>query len=183
MAEIYRGVKFEVVRLPIEKIEESGIEELIRAGRALAAKGFCPENSGNLSRRRFDFKHPSSDKDFVITRAGSFLGELTLRDFVIVKDVDLETKKVFVAGEAEPSSEAMMHFMIYESRKDVSVILHAHALDLKNAVVTKKAYPYGTIEFARTAVEALRGHDLVVLKDHGFVSAGQTVSDALSGVL
>jgi L-fuculose-phosphate aldolase len=174
MAEIYVGVKFGIVRLPAEKIDGSKVEELIGAGKELAARGFCPENSGNMS-----FRQPEG---FVITRAGSELGSLTAGDFVLVKQVNLQGKKVFAAGKSDPSSEAMMHFLIYEARRDVSVILHAHALRLKDAVATPKAYPYGTFEFAQSAVEVLKDHDLVILKDHGFVSVGKTVEEAFKRI-
>ncbi len=170
MAEIYVGVKFGIVRLPAEKIDDPRMAELIRVGKDLAAQGFCPANSGNLS-----YRHPHG---FVITRAGSELGNLAEKDFVLVRNVDIRARKVFAAGEADPSSEAMMHFLIYGSRQDISVILHAHALRLKDAIVTEKAYPYGTFEFAQSAVEVLKNHDLAILRDHGFVSVGQTVEDA-----
>ncbi len=175
MAENYVGVKFEIVRLPEEPIDDPRIGELIRAGRDLSARGFCPENSGNMS-----FRYVGG---FVITRAGSRLGSLTREDFVLVTDVDIAGKKVFAAGDGDPSSEAMMHFLTYAARKDISVILHAHTLDLKGAIATRKIYPYGTPEFARSAVEVLKNHDLAILKDHGFVSVGKTVPDALTKVV
>lgn len=174
MMEIYQGIKFKVVRVPDESVADTRVDELILAGKTLSTKGFCPANSGNMSFRRPD--------GFVITRAGSELGKLEPRDFVWVKDVDIGQRKVFAAGTANPSSEAMMHFLIYDSRPEVSVILHAHALDLKNAVITKESHPYGTLEFAHSAVEILKNHDLVILKGHGFVSVGGTVEESLSKI-
>ena len=170
MSENYVGVKFEVVYLPKEKVSDPRILELIKTGRELARSGFCPGNSGNLS-----FRYALG---FVTTRAGSELRSLFPEDFVLVTDVNVMKGKVYVAGKAEPSSEAIMHFLIYKARPDVNAILHAHALHLKNAVETKKAYPYATLEFANSAVEALKDHDLVVLKDHGFVSVGETIAKA-----
>jgi L-fuculose-phosphate aldolase len=170
MGEIYVGVKFDVVHLPAEKLEAPRMAELIQIGKELAGKGFCPENSGNLSFRVMN--------GFGITTAGSELARLTLENFVLVKDVDLKKKEVLCAGKAQPSSEAMMHKMIYDARPDVKVILHAHALELRGAVTTAKEFPYGTLEFARSAIEVLKDHDLVILKNHGFVSVGGTVSEA-----
>lgn len=170
MAEIYTGVKFNVVHLPLKKIDDPRIAELIRAGKLLADKGFCPENSGNLSFR--------ASQGFVVTAAGSRLAVLTPKDFVHVHRVDISTKTVSCAGSIPPSSESMMHQMIYNARRDVAVILHAHALGLKNVAVTEKEYPYGTLEFARSATDGLQSHDLVILRNHGFVSVGVTVSDA-----
>ncbi len=174
MGEIYVGVKFEVVHLPAQKLEDPRVPELIRIGKTLAEKGFCPENSGNLS-----FRVASG---FVITTAGSELGRLTAENFVLVKDVDLEKKKVVCEGKSQPSSEAMMHKMIYDARPDVNVILHAHALDLKGVVTTAKEFSYGTLEFARSAVEVLKDHDQVILRNHGFVSAGKKISEACEGL-
>jgi len=175
MGEIYVGVKFEVVHLPEEELRDARLGELIRAGKCLAEQGFCPENSGNMS---FRFM-----QGFAITAAGSRLGNLCEKDFIIVKEVNIPGKKVVCAGQVQPSSEAMMHQMIYDARKDVQVILHAHALELRDAPVTVKAYPYGTLEFARSAVEVLKSYDRVILKDHGFVVLGKTVSEALGRVI
>lgn len=174
MAEVYVGVKFEVRHLAPEPVMDPCLAELIGIGRKLADSGFCPENSGNLSFR--------AGQDFVITAAGSELGKLTPASFVRVKEVDIAKKTVTCAGNVRPSSEAMMHRMIYDARPDVQVVLHAHALDLKRAVTTSKEYPYGTVEFARSAVEVLREHDLVVLKKHGFVSVGKTVAEAFQTI-
>jgi ribulose-5-phosphate 4-epimerase/fuculose-1-phosphate aldolase len=169
MSEIYTGVKFQVVHGTEEPVQDPRVNELIGIGKRLADRGFCPENSGNLSFR--------AATGFVITAAGSELGKLKAGSFVWVQAVDIPQKKVFCAGKAPPSSEAMMHQMIYDARPDAAVILHAHALDLKNAPVTEREFPYGTVEFARSAVEVLKDHDLVILKNHGFVALGKTVSE------
>lgn len=42
MAEVHVGVKFEVVHLSEEKIEDPRVGELIRIGKELAERGFCP---------------------------------------------------------------------------------------------------------------------------------------------
>lgn len=170
MTEIYVGVKFEVEHLPAEPLIDPRVMELITVGKTLEAKGFCPANSGNLSFR--------AGNGFVITAAGSELGSLTPASFVLVKEVDIAKRKVVCAGKAQPSSEAMMHKMIYDARPDAEVILHAHALDLQGAVTTEKEFPYGTLEFARAAVEVLKLHDLVILKNHGFVAVGKAVPEA-----
>lgn len=175
MGEIYVGVKFEVVHQPAEILSDPRIAKLIRIGKELEAKGFCPANSGNLS-----FRVPGG---FVITAAGSELGKLTPGSFVLVKEVDFLKKRVICAGTAHPSSEAMMHQMIYDARPDVGVILHAHALDLRGAVTTAQEFPYGTLEFARSAVEVLKDHDLGILKNHGFVSVGKNAEDAFRKIV
>ncbi len=172
--EIHVGVKFDVVHFTGEKIDDPRVGELIRIGKILTDKGFCPGNCGNLSFR--------VSKSFVITRVSVSLGKLTPEDFVLVKDVDFVGKKVICAGKSKPSSESMMHKMIYEARPDTQVILHAHTLSLKNAITTQKSYPYGTLEFARSAVEILKKHELVILKNHGFVSIGNTVEEAFKRI-
>ena len=175
MGEIYVGVKFNVEHQPTELLTDPRMEELITVGKVLAEKGFCPANSGNLSFR--------AGTGFVITAAGSELGDLTAASFVLVKDVDISKKKVVCAGKVQPSSEAMMHKMIYDARSDVNVILHAHALNLKNAATTVKEFPYGTLEFACSAVEVLKDHDLAILKKHGFVSVGKNPGDAFRKIV
>lgn len=174
MVEIHVGVKFTVVHLPEERIHDPKVKGLVTAGKALDERGFSPGNCGNLSFRVLS--------GFVITRVGASLGNLRPGDFVLVKDVDLAGKKVFCAGEIEPSSESMMHKMIYDARPDTQVILHAHTLSLKNAITTKKSHPYGTLEFARSAVDILKNTDLIILKNHGFVAIGNTVEEAFQRI-
>lgn len=174
MTEIYTGIKFKVVRQPEKTAGAPRVAELIKAGRVLASKGFCPQNCGNMSTREV--------YGFVITRAGSELGKLTPADFVRVHGVSVEAKKVFVAGEADPSSETLMHFLIYAARPDIAVILHAHGLKLEKAFTTSQAYAYATVEGARCASEALKSRDVIILKGHGFVSVGKTMAAALARV-
>ena len=174
MVEIHVGVKFDVFHLPEERMDDPRVGKLIRIGTKLSDKGFCPGNCGNLSFR--------ISNGFAITVMGASLGNLTPEDFVLVRNVNFSEKRVFCAGKTKPSSEAMMHQMIYDERPDAQVILHAHSLSLKNTITTKKAYPYGTLEFAQSAVDVLKSHDLVILKNHGFVSIGNTVEEAFQKI-
>ena len=175
MAEVYQGVKFKTVFLTKLFIPKNITKKLINIGEHLSDAGFCPLNSGNISVRY--------RKGFVITNANSILGNLKTNDFIFVEDIDFEKKKVFCLGNNEPSSETMMHKMIYDDRCDINCILHAHSLDFGgNIPVTEKEYLYGTPELALSAVKILKSNDIVILKNHGFIAIGHILEDAFSKV-
>jgi len=133
--------------------------------------------TGNLSFRLKD--------GFVITASGLETKENLCGDsFVYVKDFDEQKSKVFVEGKRNPSSEAMMHFLIYQARDDVNAIFHGHNNSiLINAKqlglpITENEQDYGSIELAKETLKVLGENNLVVLKNHGFVSVGKTMKEA-----
>lgn len=133
--------------------------------------------TGNLS---FRF-----EEGFVITASGLETKEnLCGECFVYVKNFDEQSNKVVVEGKRNPSSEAMLHFLIYQARKDVNAIFHGHNSSILNTAsklglpITEKEEDFGSMELAKEALKALGESNLVVLRNHGFVSVGETMKDA-----
>ncbi|HDQ06986.1 MAG TPA: hypothetical protein ENN36_09760, partial [Candidatus Bathyarchaeota archaeon] len=72
----------------------------------------------------------------------------------------------------------------YKTCRDVNAVFHGH----NNAIimnaeklgfpVTEREHEPGTIELAKEALKALDNKNLVVLKNHGFVSVGKTMKEA-----
>ena len=133
--------------------------------------------TGNLSFR--------SKEGFVITASGLKNKENLTNDcFVYVKDYNKKTNTFYVEGKKKPSSESIMHYLIYKTCKDINAVFHGHNdLIVKNfdklkLPITKKEYEWGTLELAKEVMKALGDNKLIVLKNHGFVSLGKTMKEA-----
>lgn len=184
MVEDYIGVKFKPICESHEIPKDSRISELIKWGKTLAEKGLAPTyktpqgigSGGNLSLR--------VSEGMIITASYSHLGTLKDKDFTRVLSCDVEKREVHFVGVRNPSSESIMHWLIYQDRPEVNAIFHfhddtvvrnAHELGLP---VTKRYYPYGMLELAREAVSALNNHWFLVLRDHGCLSLGKSIDEA-----
>ncbi|MEM3509575.1 MAG: class II aldolase/adducin family protein [Nitrososphaerota archaeon] len=106
-----------------------------------------------------------------------------------------------VIGPGIPSSETIVHLSIYKMRRDVSAIVHAHppvAVGVTSAgFVPKGTTPefvvmidkLGVVNFiepgiktAKAISKELKDHDIVVLKNHGVFSVGESMFQAFSRV-
>jgi len=137
---------------------------------------------GNLS-----FRINPDKNYFIIT--GSQIGlqkELTDDCFVEVTDCDFEKMIVHASGAREPSSESMLHFSIYRERKDVNAIFHGHSESILtnaerlNILQTRQEEPYGSIELVKSVLDILDDNNFIVMKNHGFLSLGKTMEDAMN---
>ena len=73
--------------------------------------------TGNLSFR--------SKEGFVITASGLKNKQNLSNDcFVYVKNYDQQSKAVYVEGRKQPSSESVMHYLIYKTCRDVNAVFH-----------------------------------------------------------
>ena len=185
--EHYQGIKFKVQFLEKKILDFPVQNELIAWGKKLSELGCIPtyphpehpriiSSSGNLSAR-------INDK-FIITSAGSNLGELTQADFAEIIHVDVHAEVIEAIGVAQPSSETMLHNSIYQKREEVQVIFHGHNQALLTRcsqiglISTKKWYPYGTRELMESVCEVLGKNNIIIMKDHGFLSFGKTCQQA-----
>ena len=133
---------------------------------------------GNLS-----FRLSEGTPGFIITASG-LKETAALDNYVAVEKVDMAKLVVFAHGTRKPSSESMLHSLIYQKRKDVNAIFHGHGDKiLKNCqklslICTAKEEPYGTLELAREIEKALAHHSFLVVKNHGFLSFGKDMDEA-----
>ena len=104
-------------------------------------------------------------------------------------------------GPLKPSMEWLLHTLIYNKRKDVRGVLHAHSMSLiafslhDNLQVPDTSchlgawqscgkvsfVPYvipGSADLASKAAEALIDSDCVILQNHGVVTVGKTLRQA-----
>jgi len=124
-----------------------------------------------------------TEDGFIIT--GNKLKEDFSNDcFVSAENYDVYNNSFYVEGLQEPSIEAIMHFLIYNTRDDVNAILCGSCDSvLKNAEkmklpVTKNEQPSGTMEFANEVLDILEDNNFIVIKNCGFVSLGRNMKEA-----
>jgi len=136
---------------------------------------------GNLS-----FRCAAQADAFIITASG--MKDFTLPEsFVKVDKIDLQQQVVYCHGLRPPSSESILHYLIYKNFAAVNAVFHGHyAKILENAgklnvPCTKKEEPYGTLALAKQALETLTSvwpGNFLVIKNHGFLAVGQDMRTA-----
>jgi ribulose-5-phosphate 4-epimerase/fuculose-1-phosphate aldolase len=159
---------------------EERIGEFVEACRRVAAEGLVRVSSGNLSWRLGDGR-------VLLTGGGTWLGEITEPEVAVCR---LEDGAVL--NRVRPSAELGFHLGILRARPDVNVVLHfqtpcATAIGCMDGqppsfyVIPEIPYyigpvafvPYlnpGTAELAQAVVEAMRSHNMAILRNHGEVT-------------
>lgn len=178
MPEKYEGVKFKTVfdgRTHDAPEEDS--KTLIEWCRRFSDLMLVAAEAGNLS---FRFRG-----GFVITPTGKSKAELSPEDLVEVMNCDIGKKQVTVRGIFEPSSESMLHWLVYKNRSDVNAIFHLHDFDVLGKrddlkiKSTAKPMPYGTVELANEVISALgKKENYILIKNHGVLSVGRNMDEA-----
>jgi len=167
--------------------------EIVRAGRILDRRGMIVATEGNLSARL------APDR-FLITRRGRRKGEMKTRDLVeLAIDGASEDSSL-----ASASTEHRVHRIAYKLRPDVDAVVHAHPVSLTafavrgtipdlsrfdeaHAMVGPIAIatyrPSGSDALADEVGRALAGPGrpkLIILANHGAVSLGQSMDEAVA---
>ena len=162
-------------------------EEVARTALELVTTGLAINTSGNVSRK--------VDDRVIITPSGCDYRQLKPADICVV-DLDGQV----VSGERLPSSETPLHLSVYESQPNVQAIVHTHSVhatavstlvqtlpaihyqiaDLGGPVPVAPYHLFGTPELAAAVNQALRGRTAVLMQNHGTVTLGDTLAQALS---
>ena len=165
----------------MREIPEATLDRFVEACHEVAKHGLVRCSCGNLSLR-------VDEECFLVTATGSWMSNLS-RDQVAVCRLDdgasLNGKK--------PSSETGFHAGILRSRPDVNVVLHfqtpcattvacqpANHVDFSlipevpfyiGPVARVPYFTPGSEELAAAVTQAMRSHDMVLLSNHGQVTA------------
>lgn len=155
--EEYTGVKFETVLL---EGESGDVSEFLEIDGKLAEYFNPEENEGNMSIK--------VEGGFLIKKAGAMMTSLAENDIVLVKKI--EDGKVYSVG-GTPSSESVMHYKIYEKRKDAKIILHFHNDELIRKLdwETVGPFPYGSRKLADAVGNVSVHNDRIRIAGHGLV--------------
>ncbi|MER5519372.1 class II aldolase/adducin family protein [Streptomyces sp. NPDC002763] len=159
------------------------------ASRRLGAAGLLIGTAGNVSVRVGD--------RVAVTATGAVLAQLTADQVTVV---DLDGKAV--AGTLRPTSELDLHLGIYR-RHGVGAVVHTHApmatalscvldelpcihyqlLALGGTVRVAPYATFGTAELAESVLTALDGRSAALLANHGSVTLGATLDQAVENAL
>jgi L-fuculose-phosphate aldolase len=166
-------------------------KEIVHTCRRMSVSGLVAGTEGNVSAR-------TPEGNVLITPSGLDYAVMEPEDIVVVS-LDGET----LDGAFEPSVETPMHTGIYRSRPETLGVVHTHArfsttlaclnweilpvhymlasLSDEGRVPVARYATYGTEELARNAAQVLgRAHRACLLRNHGTIAVGTTVSEAYS---
>jgi L-fuculose-phosphate aldolase len=180
--------EFPVVCQPTtSNTEKDHRRRICRVGRWMYSRGLVVANEGNLSARLDEHR-------ILVTPSGKCKGRLAMED-LLVTDLNGEV----VRGMGCPSSEMLMHLLIYRSRPDVRAICHAHpptatgfaaagrALEapvLPEVIVGLGKIPLasygtpGTWEVCAGLEPLVHNYDAILLENHGVVTCGPDLETA-----
>lgn len=162
--------------------------EIVETGRSLIQKGLVAGTWGNISAR-------IADGRIAVTPSGRNYLTLTSEDIV---QVDLVSGRTLSGG--TPSSELAMHLAVYRHRPDVTAIVHTHSVFASACATARRAIPPiiedliqiaggrievaeyalpGTEALATQAVAALGDRQAALLANHGVVTCGGSLKEAM----
>ncbi|HWE36533.1 MAG TPA: class II aldolase/adducin family protein [Isosphaeraceae bacterium] len=162
-------------------------EEMCEVGRRVYAKGFAAANDGNISYRL------GPDR-VLCTPTRVSKGFMKPDDLCIV---DMDGKQV--SGKRKRSSEILLHLSIMKARPDVKACVHCHpphatAFAVAHEPIPKCTMPEfevflgevaitpyetpGTQAFADTVIPYVKDTDVILLANHGTITAGSDLIDA-----
>jgi L-fuculose-phosphate aldolase len=172
---------------------ESEKKMVIEAAQEMERKGLVVGTAGNISLR---VKDPDGEELLAITPSGRHYDSLKVDDIVVV---DFAGQKV--EGELKATIETVMHVEVHKARKKISAVVHAHppfcsalavaGMDIPPLIdeqvmlvggeikVAQYALP-GTPELAKNVVSALGPRNAVLLANHGVLSVGRDMREALT---
>jgi L-fuculose-phosphate aldolase len=182
VSEVYTGIKFKVEYLAKKSSEDVVLKDLKDWAAKFHTLSLTPlyqgGSSGNLSVR-------TTNQSFLITASHTNLGDtLQNKDFVLVEKIDREKNIAYVRGLRQPSSETMLHAVIYENRPEINAVFHGHSPEILQAAVkndwlqTTKECTYGSIALLNSVLEVLGSNNFIILKNHGFLSLGRNPKEA-----
>ncbi|MDK9708019.1 MAG: class II aldolase/adducin family protein [Desulforhopalus sp.] len=182
--ERYKGVKFNYKQ--VAKSFTTAQEPLLQLNRwayLFSQLGLTPVHSegayGNHSYR-------TGSSSFIITKSGMVPTEDVDEDsFAHIIAFENSANCFLFEGPSIPSSETLLHGLIYTSSPYITAILHGHcSLFLKYATaldlpITRTFHPYGTRELAESALDIINTSTrFFILRDHGFVALGESMEEA-----
>lgn len=166
--------------------------EMVSIAKRIDERRLVAASDGNIS-VRIGGGHQRTGR-ILITPSGVALGSLRPQDIVMI-DHDGRV----LSGDLKKSSEFRLHLMVYELRKDVRAVIHAHppianaftfaGVPLDSCIVPEVVATLGCIptteygtpatdEGAIVAREVIADHDAIMLQRHGSVTVGDSLTSA-----
>ena len=160
-------------------------QEIIDAGLYLVKKKLIARTWGNISKR-------INSESFEITPSGKEYSKITYKDIPIVKIEDCSYDK----KGPKPSSEKLVHAVVYKLRDDVKCVVHTHQLYASAICAEGKdvILPNGTklpcAKYGLPSTKTLANNvykcieenpdlDMFLMEKHGTIVFGKTMEEAL----
>jgi L-fuculose-phosphate aldolase len=161
--------------------------DIVEVGRRLHERGYVASNDGNISVRLGEGR-------LLTTPKGVSKGFMRPEMMVVT---DLEGRRV--AGDRDPSSEILMHLVVYRNRPEVSAVVHAHppvatgfavaGIPLDRAVLAEVVTTLGSVPIAEYGTPStaelpeavqryIKAHDGLLLANHGALTIGSDLFGA-----
>jgi L-fuculose-phosphate aldolase len=162
--------------------------QIVRVCRRLYDRGLIAGAEGNVSARL-------SPDVILATPSGRCKGDLEVEDLV-----ELSRDGTPRDADRTPSTEIRMHLRIYDSRRDVAAVVHAHPPIATGFAVAGEGFtapvlpemmiftgPVPLVPYAQPGTDALADqlepflddHDAFLLANHGATTVGRTLEEAL----
>jgi len=176
----------------MDHIETYG-QQIVAACRVLVERGYLMATGGNVSLR------VPEQSGFAITPSNYDYAKMTPDD-VCILDLDLN----LLAGQRTPSIESSLHATVYQTRPDVSAVVHTHqvyasALALIDAPIpalfdeqvrflgrSVEIIPYapsGTGFLRKKIARSIKNHhNAYILQNHGVLCFGPTMEQAIHNI-
>lgn len=163
-------------------------ETVLAAAQELNRKGLVEASSGNVSAR-------VDDQRVCMTPSSILYDEMVLDDLVIV-DLDGNV----LEGEKSPTSEKALHLACYRAYPEIGGVIHSHAVFATMFACARQPIPAaieevavyvggdipvceytmtGTDELGDEVAAKLADRGATLLANHGMVTVGRDVNDAL----
>lgn len=159
-------------------------KEVCEIAKRAQRDGLCKHKSGNFSAR-------DEESGYVVITPTSVDRELlTPRDMIVM---DMDANVIENLSGLKPTSESLMHLMIYKTREDAKAIAHTHSMyattfallnkpipaivyEVANLGLTQARVPVapygrpGTTDLADSVVEACKEAESFLIEKHGVVA-------------
>lgn len=166
--------------------------EVLSTARRMHEAGLVVGTTGNVSTL---IREPSGRRLVAVTPSGCHYDRIESKDIVLV---NLQGEPI--EGDFTPSIETGLHLAIYRARKDIGAIVHAHStyasaiavagrdipliLDdqarfLGGSIRVAEYAPPGSSVLAQKAVAGLGARNGVLLANHGALTVGRDLRQAL----
>ena len=161
---------------------------IVEIGRRMYLKNFVAANDGNISCK--------VDAETIWTTPTGVSKGFMVADELVKMKLD---GTIIVQGERAPSSEVKMHLKIYSAREDIAAVCHAHppvctsfaiaGLSLECAIYPEALVNLGNVpcvayelpgsqRLADSIAPYVKGHNAVLLANHGAVTWGTSLMEA-----
>lgn len=173
----------------LEEFKQAVVKYALLADRS----GLCKHRAGN-----FSLRDPQTGY-ICITPTGIDREELCFHDIIVI---DSKAKVIEAQTGLKPTSEALMHLAVYQSRPEINAVAHTHSRFATSFAVLKKPIPAivyeiftlgckegyipvapygrpGTPDLAQNIIKPLQISDVVLMESHGVLAVAQDLKEAL----